>query len=145
MIVHAKELFRPFFDKNKIPKNFVIGDKTYFCPTKDMLMNEIYPKYRNWLTTLKLFKWSHKWDCENFADAFKVFASGYYQQTIESEADGISIGVAFYIDPSDGPHAINIIYLNNENQIEIIFLEPQNGNPIFFSDKKLSSIFFIYV
>jgi len=142
MIVHAKEFIRPFI--NKIPKNFVITDEMYFCPTKEILIKEIYPKYKNWLVTLKLFRWSHKWDCENFSDSFKLFSSGYYEQNIESNADSISIGTVF-LKINHRSHAINIIYLNDNNKLTMIFLEPQTGEIINLNQEQLDSIFFLYI
>jgi hypothetical protein len=144
MIIDGKELLRPFFNNKKIPKNFVIADKSYYCPTEEVLNNEIYPKYRNWLISLKLSKWSHKWDCDNFADAFKVFSNGYYQQNIESDAESIAIGTIHYFQDGNG-HAINIVYLNKDNQIKLHFLEPQNGTTVNLSENKFQNIFSIYI
>jgi len=145
MIISGKELLRPFFDNQKIPKNFTISDKDYYCPNKEIINNEIYPKYRSWLRSIRLLRWSHKWDCDNFADAFKVFAAGYYQQNIESDAEGIAIGVAHYQTSNRGGHAINILYIENNNKVEIIFMEPQNGEILNLSKEEFNNIFSIYI
>lgn len=146
MIISGKDLLKPFFDNQKMPKNFIISDRTYYCPTEEIIKNDIYPKYKNWLISLKLFKWSHRWDCDNFADAFKVFAAGYYQQNIDSEAESIAIGTAQYIDDGNG-HALNIIFLDNNNQVGIAFLEPQTGRITKFNLDRGSeiNIFTIYI
>jgi hypothetical protein len=146
MIVDGKELLRPFFNNNqKIPKNFTIADRSYYCPKKDIIENEIYPKYRTWLRSIRLLNWSHKWDCDNFADAFKVFSSGYYQQNIDSDAESIAIGVIHYKRSNGNGHAINIAYTEDNNEIKITFIEPQNGQALYLSQAEFDSIFSVYI
>ena len=157
MIISNQDLLIPFQKNNKIPRNFVLSDKDYFCPTIDMVKNELFPKYWQWLTSLKLTKWVHKWDCDNFADSFKLFACGYYQEIIESTANGIAIGVIFYNannraeDGLKGWHAINIIYIDNgknedgTNNFCPIFIEPQNGKIYKLSQEEFNSIYTVYI
>lgn len=152
MIIEPQQLFTPWQGKSIIPRNFIVSDKNYFCPTKEMVQKEISPKYWKWLSSLKLTKWMHRWDCDNFADAFKLFSCGYYEQVIESEANGIAVGVIHYNansraeDGTSGGHAINIIYINNElNNLEVIFLEPQNCSIIQLNQREFESIKTVYI
>lgn len=157
MIISNQDLLIPFQKNNKIPKNFCLSDKDYFCPTLDMVKDEIFPKYWQWLTSLKLTKWVHKWDCDNFADAFKLFACGYYNEVIESEANGISVGVINYManskaeDGTKGGHAINIVYIDNgknddgTNNFYPLFIEPQNGAIYNLSAEEFNSIWTVYI
>lgn len=158
MIIQAKELLVPFYNNNQIiPKNFCISDTDYFCPTIDTVKDELFPKYWNWLQSLKLTRWVHKWDCDNFADAFKLFCCGYYEQVIESPANGIAVGVINYKANSkaenglQGAHAINIIYIDNKenkgrtNNFYPIFIEPQNGKILKLSQEEFDSIWTVYI
>lgn len=151
MIIQDKELYLPWVNSPKLPENFAVADANYFCPKPDLVYNEIYPKYWQWMQSLKWTKWMHKWDCDNFADAFKLFACGYYEQNIDSEAEGMGVGVVWF-NAKDGEqnsygHAINIIYIHNEknNGFYHIFLEPQNGKELILSKKEFDSIWLVYI
>jgi hypothetical protein len=157
MIISNQDLLIPFQKNNKIPRNFVLSDKDYFCPTIDITKDEIFPKYWQWLKSLKLTKWAHKWDCDNFADAFKLFACGYYNGVIESTANGIAVGVINYManskaeDGLKGGHAINIVYIDNgknedgSNNFYLLFIEPQNGTIYNLTAEEFDSIWTVYI
>lgn len=157
MIISITELTKPFQEAGFRPRNFVIADKDYFCPTREMITEELFPKYWQWLTSLRLTKWVHKWDCDNFADAFKLFACGYYEQVIESNANGIAVGVINYMANSRaenglaGGHAINIIYTDDgknddgTDNIGLVFLEPQNGRIYNLKQEEFNSIWTVYI
>jgi len=135
----------------KIPRNIAVSDKTYFLPTLDMVNKEIFPKYWQWLKSLKLTKWVHRWDCDNFAEAFHLFACGYYQQQIESNSEGIGIGIVHYKailraeDNTSGGHAINTLIVNDNNNLQVVFLEPQNGRILNLTQQEKDSIWFLYI
>lgn len=135
----------------RIPKNIAVSDQTYFLPTIHQVQNEIMPKYWDWLRSLNLTKWYHRWDCDNFAEALKLFTCGYYQTTIEANAEGIGIGIIHYKagaraeDGTGGGHAINVLFINNNNNIDIAFIEPQNGSILNLSKPELDSIWLLYL
>ena len=156
MTITGKQLYTPFQKNGKIPQNFSISDVDYFCPSYDMVKDELFPKYWQWMSYLKWTKWVHKWDCDNFADSFKLFCCGYYQQVIESEANGIAIGVIYYVanskaeDGLSGAHAINIVYLqdqqnDNPNNFKLLFVEPQNGTFYNLTTEEFNSIYTVYI
>ena len=158
MIISSQQLINPWRISNKnLPKNFVLSDKDYFCPTLDMVQDELFPKYWKWLQSLKLTKWVHRWDCDNFADAFKLFSCGYYEQTIESTANGIAIGVINYMaiakaeNNLSGGHAINIVYIDDgknddgSDNFRPIFIEPQNGRIYNLTEQEFNSIWTVYI
>lgn len=135
----------------KIPRNIAVADQNYYLPTLEQVQNEIFPKYWQWLGSLRLTRWVHKWDCDNFAEAFKMFSCGYYQQIIESQADGISVGIIHYKallraeSNTRGGHAINVVFINNNNNLDIIFIEPQNGKILNLTQEEKDSIWLLYV
>ena len=157
MIITGEQLYSLFQNNGKIPQNFSISDVDYFCPTYDMVKDELFPKYWKWLQMLKLTKWVHKWDCDNFADSFKLFCCGYYEQVIESEANGIAVGVVYYVanskaeDGLSGAHAINIVYIQDGknddglDKFKLLFLEPQNGKFYNLTPEEFNSIYTVYI
>lgn len=158
MKIQAQDLFIPFYNNKKLPRNFSISDADYFCPTKHMITQEIFPRYWNWLNSLNLTRWYHRWDCDNFADAFKLFACGYYQKNIDSDANGIAVGVINYVavakaeDNMQGAHAINMIYVQDNiqdtdgsNNFSLFFLEPQNGRIYTLTQEEFNSIYMVYI
>ena len=157
MIIPAQNLLVPFSNQPRLPKNFVISDASYLCPKIETVMNTIYPAYVWWLRSLKLSQWTHKWDCDNFADAFKLFSCGYHYQNLQGDAEGIGVGVINYManskaeDGLQGGHAINIIYAeNNKNDdnmsdFDVYFLEPQNGKLYNLKPEEFNSIWTVYI
>lgn len=152
-IVDRNKLTFAWIERNLRPKCFVISDANYFLPSESLIKEDIYPKFKLWLETLDLYKWKYDWDCDNFADAFKLFACGYYANTIECEAQGIAVGVVNFtgIRPEDGVkggHAANIIYLEDEaepTKLKIKFLEPQNGQIYTPSEELINSVWTVYI
>ena len=157
MIISNQDLLIPFYNNNALPKNFVISDSNYFCPTKELVINEIFPRYWKWMQSLKWSRWVHRWDCDNFADAFKLFSCGYYEQVIDSSANGIAIGVINYManqraeDGIKGGHAINTIYAQDQknddgtDNFNLLFLEPQNGKFYNLTQEEFDSIWTVYI
>ena len=157
MIIEAQQLLTPFASHNKIPDNFCISDANYLCPTQATVDNLIVPAYKWWMRSLKWTTWTHKWDCDNFADAFKLFANGYHAQNTQDEAEGIAIGVINYVanskaeDGLKGGHAINIIYADGgkddagEKSIVPMFFEPQTSGYYNLTDEEFKSIWTVYL
>ncbi|NBP03048.1 MAG: hypothetical protein EBU90_23625 [Proteobacteria bacterium] len=154
MLLSRQDLILPWATRGVIPKNFVISDKNYFAPTESIIHNSIYPHFKLWMQSLNLTKWQHDWDCDNFADAFKLFACGYYSNNIECEAEGIAIGVVNYManiraeDGSKGGHAANILFIEDNSspfKFNIKFLEPQNGQIFEPKEDEFNSIWTVYI
>lgn len=157
MIIPAQQIYSPWSNSPKLPDNFSISDADYFCPSREMILNEIFPQYWKWMSSLRWTKWMHRWDCDNFADAFKLFACGYYESVIESTANGIGVGTIWYNAVAraesgiSGGHAINIIYIEDgknddgSDAFNIIFLEPQNGRIYNLTKEEFDSIWTVYI
>jgi len=157
MKIIDQDLYKPWGNSDKLPENFSVADADYFCPTLDILNNELFPKYWRWLASIRLTKWMHKWDCDNFADSFRLFCCGYYQQVIESDANGIAVGVIYYNAVAkaesgiSGGHAINIVYIDDgknpdgSNAFHAAFIEPQNGQIYQLTKQEFDSIWTVYI
>jgi len=159
MIIQAQDLLDPFAGRDELPGNFVISDANYYCPTRMTVDNLIVPAYRWWMKSLKWTTWTHKFDCDNFADAFKLFACGWHANNTQSDAEGIAVGVINYMansrteDGTSGGHAINVIYCdagkNDDGSAacEVLFMEPQNGGGTYYNltDAEFKSIWTVYL
>lgn len=136
--------------KNR-PRNIVVSDNSYYLPEESLVRDVIYPNYRSWLTTMKLGKWYHKWDCDNFSEAFKVYANGYYFNNIESRAESIAVGIIHYMAGERaesgvrGAHATNVFFTFKEDKIQLQVIEPQNGKILSLSEEEFNSIGLIYI
>jgi len=138
--------------KNRqIPRNNIIVDGTYETVDKTLILEKIFPLYWRWLSAMRLTRWAHKWDCDNFAEGFRVFATGFFAANMDSNADSIAIGMIHYMSNSrnengtEGPHAINIAISMENNILVPLFLEPQNGKIITLKPEEYNSIWMIYI
>jgi hypothetical protein len=139
-------------------KYVLTADKQYFCPTEELILNVIYPKYKEWLESNNIIKWERRWDCEQFSRSFKVFCDLYFfSSKIESRGSAIAVGLLHYFtnqrfeSGKPGQHSANIIYLDKgkkddgKNMIQPKFFEPQDGTFFLMCKKEYESITFIYV
>lgn len=153
MIIEAQKLVFPWQEKGvKLPKSFIVSDGNYYLPPYSVVKNDIIPHYWRWLMSLKLTRWNHKWDCDNFADSLKVFSAGYFHNSIESQADSLAIGTVYYMANSrtesglKGAHAINILYYSDDGQkLNYAFIEPQIGSRIDLTEEEFNSIWVVYI
>jgi len=159
VIIQAQDILSPFSNLSELPGNFVISDANYYCPTRATVDNLIVPAYRWWMKSLKWTTWTHKFDCDNFADAFKLFACGWHAHNSKDNAEGIAVGVINYMadsraeDGSKGGHAINVIYCeagkndDGTENYELLFMEPQNGGGTYYNltDAEFKSIWTVYL
>jgi len=150
---------------NRMPKNFTIADGNYFCPKIEYVQDVIYPAFKIWLISCGLDKWDYKWDCDNFADAFKLFSCAYHRLEMDDGIVGIGIGVINYrsrggmtsqtnLKKPKGRHAANIIYsealqLDENGQekfgFDMYFLEPQTGDIYDLTPEEFKSISTVYI
>jgi hypothetical protein len=150
MIIQGRQMISMWRNRPP-PRNNIIVDGTYETVDAQLLQDKIFPLYWRWMSSMRVTKWAHKWDCDNFSEAFRVFACGYFYNTIESAADSIAIGIIHYNSNSreengtQGPHAINVA-LNFENGLVTpIFIEPQACKIINLKEEEYQSIWLLYI
>jgi hypothetical protein len=150
MLINRNEINSIWINRSP-PRNNVIVDGTYEIVDKALIIEKLFPLYWKWLSAMKLTKWLHKWDCDNFSLAFKLFSDGFFATNIDSEADSIAIGMIHYIaerkaeDGKSGSHAINVAISLENNTLIPLFIEPQNGQIIPLSSREYNSISMIYI
>ena len=152
MIIEQSDIFRALRRNGKhIPGQILMPNQSFFCPKKEVVSKYIIPAYFQWLQTLSSGFWSTQWDCDNFADAFKIFSAGFYKKRINKGAEGIAIGTIHYFAKSraengtGGAHAINIIFGEKDDIIQLWFVEPQNGEFLLLTPEEYKSIWMLYI
>jgi hypothetical protein len=150
MIIQGNQI-NTIWRNRPYPRNTIIVDGTYETVDKNLIIEKIFPLYWRWLSAMRLTRWAHKWDCDNFAEGFRVFATGFFAANMDSNADSIAIGMVHYMSNSrnengtQGPHAINIAISMENNILVPLFLEPQNGKIITLKPEEYNSIWMIYI
>jgi hypothetical protein len=150
MIIQGSQI-NTIWRNRPAPRNNIIVDATYETVDKALILEKIFPLYWRWLSAMRLTRWAHKWDCDNFAEGFRVFATGFFAANMNSNADSIAIGMIHYNSNSrnengtQGPHAINIAISMENNTLMPLFLEPQNGKIITLKPEEYNSIWMIYM
>lgn len=145
--IHKCDIFRIA----KINGYAITNKETYNTIDKPLIENKILPGYTDWLSKMKLSKYSNKWNCINFSKAFVLFSDIYHAYNIENHEDGIAIGIISYLsksraeDESVGIHAINVGLTLKENKIKPIFIEPQHGKIINLKKEELETINAFYI
>jgi hypothetical protein len=131
-----------------------IGGTIYALPTLDWLQNTFYPYFKQQLFDYEVNEWKVKWECRDFASAYRVFAQICNTETPNTpgNADILAVGEVWFIPdankygtapgqlsgtPGDG-HAINIAFTDKG----IVFLDPQFGQGLWqITPTELSSIY----
>jgi hypothetical protein len=112
------------------------ADQNYSAPKSDWLTRECF----NWvtviLTRLKVLPYRPEaWDCDDFADTFKVFASVCHRRM--GVNTGLAVGVIHYTSEKQGPHAINMALTSD---LGLVFFEPQTGKLVTLTPEEKKSI-----
>jgi len=117
----------------------IISDSTYARPTSNYLNGKYYTFYRAWLTEHNLNRWKAKWDCDNFAATYYVFAQMCHFKS-EREEQGIAVGMLFYHQANGGGHVINLVITEKG----LTAIEPQTGDEVRLTDGEKSGASLIY-
>ena len=124
-------------------KNVEIGtslnaDGKYAMATRESWEKDILPRFKRWMIHNNLWDWNPKHDCDDKADALKLFAQRCFREWGgEVEAEGFAVWRVWYRidgDPSKG-HAINRA-LTDEG---FIYIEPQTAKIVQFTQEEEAS------
>lgn len=151
-VLNGPDILKTIWSGKRPPKDAVISDASYYIPEESLMRDVLYPNYKSWLATMKLGKWYHKWDCDNFSEAFKVYANGYYFNVIESNAESIAVGFIHYMSQARaennirGAHATNVFFtFDDSNNLIMKVIEPQNGRIFSLTEEEFNSIWLVYI
>ena len=67
--------YESYLKKNFTNKdcNFYLNDQSYAVMDASWIKTECYKAYRKWLGLAGINKWKTNWDCDNFAQSFKMY------------------------------------------------------------------------
>jgi hypothetical protein len=123
-----------------------LGAGSYAVPTLAWLQGPCYAAFRSRYWTENLDKWTFRWECRDFAAAFRLFAIECWATstgvTTPANDDGLSVGEMWFLPDPTNPnsgHAICPVICDRGLQ----FIEPQTGQLFPCSDAQLASRFFL--
>jgi len=132
--------------------NLVINapDASYCMFSLDYILGEGYSRFKKWLFKRGILGWRHTFDCDNYAEAFRVFLHTIHSKAMVKEKNtqskqSVAFGVIWYTRDKGGGHAINILISEKDGLNKVLFLEPQNGQLVELSDKEKQSINFCLI
>ena len=126
-------------------------DANYCMYSEDFILGEGYKNFKKWLYKRGILGWRHTFDCDNYAEAFRVYLQILHSKAMQKEPElskkqSVAFGVIWYNRDKGGGHAINIFITKDEQGLVYIkFVEPQNGQIVHLSQNELNSIFFILI
>lgn len=113
-----------------------MADASYDFPKSGWVVGEYYKWFRQVLSALQSSAYVNEaWDCDNYADAFKLFADVAHNRM--KRATGIAVGVLFYQKEGAGGHAINVVITSDRG---LLFVEPQSGEFVTLTEKERKSV-----
>jgi|TARA_A100001201_G_scaffold113014_1_gene96813 hypothetical protein len=137
------------------PLNVFCPDANYCLYSEDFLSGKGYDRFKKWLIQRELFGWEHTFDCDNFAEAYRVFLQIVHARSQKDKDDNsrkqsVAVGVVWYTRDKGGGHAINIVISKekgdegaNINTCFVKYLEPQTGEFVELSHKEKESISYV--
>lgn len=121
----------------------IYADAHYTLPTREYVEHIMLPAFEQWSKGNGLWDWKTRHDCDDKADALKVFAQQCFRHSRDTtEADGFAVWRVYYLidaDPGKG-HAINAA-LTDEG---VVFIEPQTARIVALTTEERGSIWYAY-
>ena len=125
-------------------------DATYSLYSLNYITGKGYNKFKNWLFKRGILGWRYTFDCDNYAEAFRVFLQIVHTKAQKGKDDNstkqaVAIGVIWYERAGVGGHAINIVVSKIEDDLVVRFIEPQTGEELELTDSERETIFFLLI
>jgi len=152
------ELIGIINEKGLIHKRLINApDATYALYSLNYIKGEGYEKFKKWLFRRGILGWRHTFDCDNYAEAFRVFLQIVHTKAQKGKDDNstkqaVAIGVIWYERAGMGGHAINIVVSKIEDEsvdrnesLVVRFIEPQTGEELELTDTERATIFFLLI
>ena len=125
-------------------------DANYVLYSLDYIKGEGYSRFKDWLFKRGILGWRHTFDCDNYAEAFRVFMQIVHSKAQNDKDDNsrkqsVAVGVIWYERDGRGGHAINIVVTKVADKLTVRFIEPQDGKEVELSKSEKESIFFVLI
>jgi hypothetical protein len=112
------------------------NEESYAIPTKKFLLNSLAQAYSKLLMGYQLEKWEDKWDCDDFANEFRMHSIKSNEKST-NKTPGIAVCTIVYKIDNSGWHMINGAIIDKR---EFIFIEPQTRKEVTLSDTEKKTI-----
>ncbi len=126
-------------------------DANYTMFSEEFITGKGYKNFNKWLFKRGILGWRHTFDCDNYAEAFRVYLQILHTKAMQDEfgtstKQSVAFGVIWYERDKRGGHAINVFITKNKEGLYVVqFIEPQNGEIVHLSQSEKESIFFILI
>ncbi len=132
--------------------NLFVADGFYCMYSDNYIAGEGYKKFQKWLFNRGILNWRPSFDCDNYAEAFRVFLQIIHSKTISKQSDSaskqsVAFGIIWYTRDVNGGHAINFYITQHADTDKPVlrFIEPQTGQIMQLSESELQSISFALI
>jgi len=153
-MISAGELLGMCHEKGIVRATYNVADGEYAIPSLSYLQSDFPTWWADKLKERGLGTWETTFDCDDFAWTFYTDIRWAHYKTRKSQAEGIAVGVAYYMsgareeDGTGGGHAINTAVVGNGDERRVVFLEPQRAargeSPVLtLTAHELESIWFL--
>ena len=132
-------------------------DANYTLYSLNYIKGEGYEKFKKWLFRRGILGWRHTFDCDNYAEAFRVFLQIVHTKAQKGKDDNstkqsVAIGVVWYERDDRGGHAVNVVVSKIEDEsvdrtesLVVKFIEPQTGEELELTNSERETIFFVLI
>ena len=152
------ELIRVLNVKGKINiPSIYAPDANYVLYSLNYIKGEGYEKFKKWLFRRGILGWRPTFDCDNYAEAFRVFLQIVHTKAQKGKDDNstkqsVAIGVIWYERDGRGGHAVNVVVSKIEDEsvertesLVVKFIEPQTGEELELTNSEKETIFFVLI
>lgn len=147
--ISQTELYNTF-NKENIDLNSVtsiFADSEYSLLDSEWVSDRVSDGFRTFVRSLGMFGWEYdSGDCDDFSKAFTV----YLKSVVRNKKNVFTpaVGEVYYIkeqDIVDVPHAINFIVVFENDDIKILWYEPQFFDFVELTNTEIDSIYFVSI
>jgi hypothetical protein len=143
-ILTPKEIISFLLKKDIFAQKYGIADSKYNLPFKSWIFNEFATSLKSVLSFFKTSIWREEDnDCDNFAICAAWLAQTLHANTSKFDKTGLAIGEFFYKSETlNGFHAINFAIVKENNELQLVFFEPQTSQEYNLTMEERMSCYF---
>lgn len=121
-----------------------MGAASYAVPTLAWLQGPLWEFFRGRYWAENLDKWATRWECRDFASAYRVAAIECWASSlgVQSSDDGLAVGEIWFKPDSMKPTQAHAICPAITDQ-GLVFIEPQNNTVWPMSPEQFASRFYL--
>ena len=114
-------------------------DRTYGCPKAEWVTGKLVPYFKRRLLVARIFGWKTSFDCNRYANAFKLAGDVLHANSPADDFESLAIGVYCFIKLDGERHAINVIVTKTGP----FFIEPQTCQKVILTTAEKQSAWLV--